>query len=97
MGDHDLKFGVDYQRDDLSQLFAGSKDGRYDFRSAEDFLNNVASNVRIYFGNVQNPNYDEVQSLLGVYAQDTWKTGPCWARSPPESPPHPRSHPPRST
>jgi outer membrane receptor protein involved in Fe transport len=72
-GNHDLKFGIDYQRDDLSQLFAGSLDGRYDFRSAEDFLNNNASSVRIYFGNVQNPNYDETQSLLGVYAQDSWK------------------------
>ncbi|MEO1366415.1 MAG: TonB-dependent receptor, partial [Acidobacteriota bacterium] len=72
-GDHDLKFGIDYQEDDLSQLFAGSRDGRYDFRSAEDFLNNDASNVRIYFGNVQNPNYDETQSLLGLYAQDSWQ------------------------
>ena len=72
-GAHDLKFGIDYQEDDLAQLFAGSRDGRYDFRSAEDFLNNEASNVRIYFGDVQFPNYDETQSLLGIYAQDSWQ------------------------
>lgn len=72
-GNHDLKFGVDYQKDDLSQLFAGSADGRYDFQSIDDFLNNNASNARIYFGNVQNPNYDETQEILGVYAQDSWK------------------------
>ena len=72
-GAHDLKFGIDYQEDDLAQLFAGSRDGRYDFNSPEDFLNNEASNVRIYFGSVQFPNYDETQSLLGLYAQDSWQ------------------------
>ena len=72
-GAHDLKFGVDYQEDDLAQLFAGSLDGRYDFNSPEDFLNNEASNVRIYFGDVTYPNYDETQSLLGVYGQDSWQ------------------------
>ena len=73
VGDHDLKFGVDWQKDDLSQLFAGSKDGRYDFQTLDDFINNVASNVRIYYGNVQNPNYDETQELLALYAQDSWR------------------------
>ena len=72
-GDHDTKFGFDYQEDDLAQLFAGSRDGRYDFRSPEAFLANDASNVRIYFGNVSFPNYDETQELLGVFAQDSWK------------------------
>ncbi|MEM1206505.1 MAG: TonB-dependent receptor [Acidobacteriota bacterium] len=72
-GAHDLKFGFDYQEDDLAQLFAGSRDGRYDFLSVEDFLNNESSGARIYFGNVQFPNYDETQSLLGIYAQDSWK------------------------
>ena len=72
-GDHDTKFGIDYQQDDLAQLFAGSRDGRYDFRSPEDFLANNASNVRIYFGSVTFPNYDETQELLGVYAQDSYK------------------------
>ncbi|MEM6701474.1 MAG: carboxypeptidase regulatory-like domain-containing protein [Acidobacteriota bacterium] len=74
-GAHDMKFGVDYSDDDLKQLFAGSRDGRYDFFSVEDFLNNDAGRARIYFGNVQFPNYDEAQESLGIYAQDTWKTG----------------------
>jgi len=72
-GEHDLKFGVDYQEDNLAQLFAGSRDGRYDFESIEDFLNNEASNARFYFGNVSFPNYDETQSILGIYGQDSWK------------------------
>ena len=74
-GAHDTKFGVDYSEDDLKQLFAGSRDGRYDFFSVEDFLNNNAGRARIYFGNVQFPNYDETQESLGLYAQDTWKSG----------------------
>ena len=72
-GEHDLKFGIDFQQDDLAQLFAGSRDGRYDFNSPEDFLANNASNVRIYFGDVAFPNYDETQELLGIYAQDSYK------------------------
>ena len=75
-GDHDLKFGVDYQKDDLAQLFAGSRDGRYDYNTMADFLNNVASAARIYFGNVTFPNYDEAQELYGFFAQDSWRATP---------------------
>lgn len=72
-GDHDTKFGVDYQSDNMKQLFAGSLDGRYDFRTMDDLLNNNATQVRIYFGNVNFPNYDEKQDVIGLYAQDNWK------------------------
>ncbi len=72
-GSHDLKFGIDYQKDDLAQLFAGSRDGRYDFATMDAFLNNDATQARIYFGNVQFPNYDESQKILGIYAQDSWR------------------------
>ncbi len=75
-GSHDLKFGLDYHEDSLAQLFAGSKDGRYDFGSMEDFLNNDASQVRFYFGDVTFPNYDEKQEILAFYAQDSWKARP---------------------
>ena len=72
-GEHDLKFGVDYQSDDLAQLFAGSLDGRYDFNTIEDFLNDNASNARIWFGDTTFPNYDEKQVITSLYAQDTWR------------------------
>ena len=72
-GAHDMKFGVDYSKDDLAQLFAGSRDGRYDFRSAEDFLNNEASAARIWFGDSTYPNYDETQTALAFYGQDSLK------------------------
>ena len=72
-GAHDMKFGVDYSKDDLAQLFAGSRDGRYDFRSPEDFLNNEASQARIWFGDSTYPNYDETQEALAFYGQDSLK------------------------
>ena len=72
-GAHDMKFGVDYSKDDLAQLFAGSRDGRYDFSSPEDFLNNEASNARIWFGDSTYPNYDETQAALAFYGQDSLK------------------------
>ncbi len=71
-GSHDFKIGFDAQIDSLAQLFAGSKDGRYDFRSLEDFPDNP-SVARIYMGNVTYPNYDESQTVLGIYAQDSWR------------------------
>ena len=37
LGDHDLKFGVDYTDDNMKQLFAGSLDGRYDFCTMDGF------------------------------------------------------------
>ncbi|MXX61879.1 MAG: TonB-dependent receptor [Holophagales bacterium] len=72
-GAHDMKFGVDYSKDDLAQLFAGSRDGRYDFRSPEDFLSNNASAARIWFGDSTYPNYDETQTALAAYGQDSLK------------------------
>jgi outer membrane receptor protein involved in Fe transport len=75
-GDHDLKFGIDYQDDNMKQLFAGSLDGRYDFRTMQDLLANNATQVRIYFGNVSFPNYDEKQIITSLYAQDAWKPNP---------------------
>ncbi len=74
-GAHDTKFGVDYSEDNLKQLFAGFRDGRYDFTSVDNFLNDNASDGLIYFGDVTFPNYDEKQESLGIYAQDSWKSG----------------------
>jgi carboxypeptidase family protein/TonB-dependent receptor-like protein len=72
-GDHDLKFGFDFQSDNASQYFAGFADGRYEFRSLDSFITNTPTRVRIFYGDVNNPNFDETQSVMGVYAQDNWK------------------------
>lgn len=72
-GNHDLKFGFDIQKDDLSEFFAGSADGRYDYRSVDDFLNDVTRRVRIWFGPVSEPNAIVPQTTAGIFAQDTWR------------------------
>ncbi|MFQ5790252.1 MAG: carboxypeptidase regulatory-like domain-containing protein, partial [Acidobacteriota bacterium] len=77
-GDHDLKFGLDLNIDNLSEFFAGSFDGRYDFRTIDDFLANNARRVRIWFADIDPPpavNFDVTQQTFGVYAQDSWRAG----------------------
>ncbi len=74
-GEHDLKFGASYSSDNMAQLFAGAKDGEYNFSTLPNFINNVAASVRIYFGNVDFPNYDETQKIYAVFAQDSWRVG----------------------
>jgi hypothetical protein len=70
VGEHDLDLGVDYQRDRAFQRFAPGGDGIYEFRSPEDFLANRAFRARFYFGE---DTFDEYQTLVGAYAQDTWR------------------------
>ena len=71
-GNHEIRLGIDYSRDDLSEYFAGNADGRYDFDTTEDFLTGDAARARIFFGNVDNPNFDVTQQTLGLYLQDSW-------------------------
>ena len=73
-----IMFGFNYISDNMKQIFAGSKDGRYDFGSLDEFLANQDFRVRIYFGNVTFPNYDETQDVWALFAQDTWKPTPRW-------------------
>ena len=80
-GKHDLKFGLNYVSDNMQQIFAGSKDGRYDFGSLDEFLANEDFRVRIYFGDVGFPNYDETQDVWAFFAQDAWKPDASLGRS----------------
>ena len=75
-GNHDLKFGADIQIDDLSEFFAGSYDGRYDFRTINDFLDNNDRRVRIWFADIAPPptvNFEAKQTITGLFAQDSWR------------------------
>ena len=71
-GNHEIRLGFDYSRDDLSEYFAGNADGRYDFNTIGDFVAGDAARARIFFGDVSNPNFDVTQQTLGFYLQDTW-------------------------
>ena len=71
-GNHEIRLGLDFSRDNLSQYFAGNADGRYDFDTVSDFVSGDAARARIFFGNVDNPNFDVTQQTLGFYLQDNW-------------------------
>ena len=71
-GNHEIRLGVDFSRDDLSEYFAGNADGRYDFNDVDAFVNGEAARARIFFGDVSNPNFDVTQQTLGFYVQDNW-------------------------
>jgi outer membrane receptor protein involved in Fe transport len=71
-GNHEIRLGFDFSRDDLSEYFAGNADGRYDFDGVTEFVNGDAARARIFFGDVSNPNFDITQQTLGFYLQDTW-------------------------
>lgn len=75
LGSHDTKFGLDYERDDLKHLFAGRRDGEYHFDTLEDFIDNDADFVDIFFGDVTFPNYEATREVYGLYAQDSWRPG----------------------
>ena len=71
-GNHELRMGVTFSNDALSEYFAGNADGRYDFDSVEDFQAGNAARARIFFGDVNNPNFDVTQRTIGAYLQDSW-------------------------
>ena len=72
-GNHEIKVGFDFQKDDLVEFFAGSADGRYDYRSVADFLADNTRRVRIWFGPITEPNAIVPQDYVGIFAQDSWK------------------------
>ena len=74
-GNHEIRLGFDYSRDDLSEYFAGNADGRYDFDTVADFTDGEAARARIFFGDVSNPNFDVTQQTLGFFVQDNWNPG----------------------
>ena len=71
-GNHEIRLGFDYSRDDLTEYFAGNADGRYDFDGVSEFMSGDAARARIFFGDVSNPNFDITQQTLGFYLQDNW-------------------------
>ena len=71
-GNHEIRLGLNLSQDLLTEYFAGNADGRYDFDDVADFMAGDAARARIFFGNVDNPNFDVAQQTLGLYAQDSW-------------------------
>lgn len=75
LGDHTLRFGVDYESNDIYNLFLESSLGNYTFNSLEDF---EAGTYRSYVyrtaadGNLNSAAADFTLDNVGVFLQDTW-------------------------
>lgn len=75
LGDHDLKFGVDWSENEIYNVYAPYVDGYYTYNSLADF---AADNWSYYQvrnplgGDVNNMAADYTYRTLGFFLQDTW-------------------------
>ncbi|WP_077286006.1 carboxypeptidase regulatory-like domain-containing protein [Cognaticolwellia aestuarii] len=74
VGDHKLSFGVQYERNDIFNMFAEATLGTWTFDSIDDF---AAGNGELYYGNAPTNNQaDTAASLVmgtySFYVQDDW-------------------------
>ena len=71
-GNHELRAGFSLSHDALSEFFAGNADGSYDFDTLQDFADGTPARAVIFFGIMENPNFEVSQQILGAYVQDSW-------------------------
>lgn len=74
VGDHKLEFGVQYERNDIFNMFAEATLGTWTFDSIEDF---AAGNAELYYGNAPSNNQEDtaasfVMGTYSLYLQDNW-------------------------
>lgn len=75
LGDHTVKFGFDYEDNDIYNLFGRRTNGVYVFDSLADFQNNASSSYRLFYptnGNLNNMAAIWGLKNLGLFVQDTW-------------------------
>ncbi|WP_259151000.1 TonB-dependent receptor [Xanthomonas sp. 3793] len=75
LNDHTVKFGFDYEDNDLFNLFGQRVFGSYTFNSISDYRNNIAQNYR--YSRSNSGNIDDIAAKwgmrnVGVFVQDTW-------------------------
>ncbi len=73
LGDHDLKFGVDYSDNDIYNLYGRNTWGVYTFYGLDNFENGLWSTYQL--NNERTPGSiaaDYKNSNLGLFVQDTW-------------------------
>ncbi len=79
LGDHEVKFGADYERNDIYNLFVESFNGTYTFNSLTDFQN---GRYRDYA--IRQPSTGILNDAaaitefdnVGLFVQDTWSVNP---------------------
>jgi hypothetical protein len=79
-GGHNVKFGFDFNRAHVGQIFRGNWRGVYVFNSIQNFVNNLnrvpgaaPDQFRIFFGSGA---FDVAQSDVAGFVQDVWKVTP---------------------
>jgi hypothetical protein len=76
-GDHTIDFGVDWTREENDNTFLFGALGNFQFASVEDFLNgNTGVDFELRLpasGNIDDARTIWDFSILGFFAQDTWK------------------------
>lgn len=76
LGDHSLRFGVDYERNEIFNLFVQGAFGQWDFNSIADFQNNRARSFLQRSptdGDINSAAADWTLENYGLFLQDTWQ------------------------
>ncbi|WP_123768684.1 TonB-dependent receptor [Vulcaniibacterium tengchongense] len=75
LGDHELKFGVDYATNEIFNLYAPYVDGYYTFNSIQDYIDGNWAYRQFRTpvgGDVNNMASDYTYKSMGVFLQDQW-------------------------
>jgi outer membrane receptor for ferrienterochelin and colicin len=75
VGDHTVKFGFDYEDNEIYNLFGRRTNGVYSFDSIEDFEAGTSSRYQLFYptgGDIDNMAAIWGLQNLGVFVQDSW-------------------------
>ncbi len=75
LGDHTVKFGFDYEDNDIYNLFGRRTNGVYVFNSIDAFEDGTPASYRLFYptgGNLDNMAAIWGMQNLGVFVQDSW-------------------------
>jgi outer membrane receptor for ferrienterochelin and colicin len=82
LGDHTLKFGVDWSSNDIFNYYGRNQNGFYNFASIDDFASGTPSGVRnstvyAYRAPLPNGSYADIPAQFelrntGLFVQDSW-------------------------
>ena len=75
LGDHTVKFGADYESNEVYNLFGRRVNGVYTFNSVADYKARRSSRYQLFYprgGDLDNMAATFTQKNVGVFLQDTW-------------------------
>lgn len=75
LGDHTVKFGADYESNEVYNLFGRRVNGVYTFNSPADYRAGRSSRYQLFYpagGQLDNMAAEFTQKNLGLFVQDTW-------------------------